>query len=799
MNIVEIGGIIIDIQYEDNYNKIFKVKCINGEIYNITCQIYSKVYKFDCIYAACTVTVSTDLNYYHILGIKMDASIEEIKIAYKKNAIIYHPDKNDGNDVQFKLCLDAYQCLLDSKTRAEHEIECKKHKIYYVPIKQPFILIAKDENSIIISIVRILSIKHAEAYKFYRKLVNLNDNVYEYVTSLAEQWYHNKDPTIIELFDDNEYNLEKFLDKWYVEYNTRQLNLLGLTNKEIKQFDLPCDIIYNKCLDNPYTIYSIKIEKADQIMNMMNKPINKVERERGIIVRKLWDNTEGRKYMCTPSKYLCSQFTGIKCHIDQLKEHYNFVVDDGLVYLKKYHQIETFIANYVINAVKTPLESSYETMYSRDDLSDDQQNAIAGSLKHKLSFICGGPGVGKSTIIAELVHNFESNKVKYLLTSFTGKAVCKIREVTKMDTAKTMHRLINEAKKSKVHYDVKAVIIDEISMVTLELLYNFLIQYKNIEQLICIGDVNQLQPIDAGCFLEQVIKSETVPIYYLTTNHRVVVKPGEIDGILCNAHAIINHDKEYPFEFTETDNFTIIEADINAVFELVNAFKQSGIKCTNMTIVTPYNICVEQLNKGCQAIFHENDPYVMDSRSMKWYQGDRVMLTKNIQSINIFNGQQGFVKSITDYNITIVFDDSDKEHLFVLEPKTKVNLKEEEEDDYDIELSVLKLQHCYATTITKSQGSEYDLVILYIPADAKETNFLNKHLFYTSMTRSKRFFYAIVSNKQLLINGVTRIPSWRCEGLYKRLITALPKIKPNIINDYEYDETEYTDADYDQY
>ena len=823
MNTVEISGVIVDVQYEDNYQKILRVKNMNGDFYHITCQIYCKVYKLDCIYALCTLnTLGNGINnvgnknYFTILGLNMDASLEDIKSAYKKNAIMYHPDKNDGNDEQFKLCLEAYECLQDSKLRTEHIIECKKQKEYYSPLKSPFILMATDENAIIIGFVRILSIVHKEAAQFYYYLTNLTENVYEYVTDLAEAWHHQKDTSILNMFGDFDYNIEVFLEKWYQDFNLRQLNLLGLSNKEVKCIGMRCNDLYRQCLENPYTIYTIGIDKADDIMIRMNKTINKVDRERGFIARRMWDNTDGRKWMATPTKYLSDQFKGIKGHVDKLKQDYHLVVDDGLAYLKRYYEMEVEVANYVTACVKGVCSIDYDVMYSRDDLSQDQQDAIQGALQHKLAFICGGPGVGKSTIIAELVHNFESHQIKYALTSFTGKAVCKIQEVTKTDIAKTMHRLINDAKKTRAHYETKVVIIDEISMVTLELLHKFLKLYNHIEQLICIGDVNQLQPIDAGCFLGEIVKANVVPIYYLTTNHRVVVEPGKVDGILSNAHLIIHHNKDYPFEFIEADNFTIMEGTMEDCLDLVRVAHKSGISCKQMTVLTPYNIWVDLLNKGCQEIFHHHDPYVEDSRGIKWYLGDRVMLTKNIRSINVFNGQQGYVKAIDNTFITVVFDheenktnktitynDNDvnngiKEHIFMLEAKSTNKHVDDEEDDYDTELSVLKLQHSYATTITKSQGSEFDLVILFIPPDAKDNSFLNKSLYYTAITRSKRFCYVIVPYIQLLLNGVVRAPLWRCEGLSKRLMKALPKIRKPTSYEDDYYGTEYTDADYDQ-
>lgn len=814
MSEIEIGGIVTDVIQRDPL--IMKVKCVSdekNEIIVVHCQFPLYIFSHDCIYAICEKTIAYFDNHYNTLGISDNATQEEIKKAYKKKAIMYHPDKNEGLEDKFKECLTAYEILSDEKEKRkydrEYEKKCKD-EMYHI-VKHPFVMIAKDKNSICISFVRILKISFRDACIFFNSVcnyVNDEDKVYDHITDLAERWHDVHDSSILGMFGSDEYNVEKLLDEWYEDYNLRQLQLLGLTKKEIHEMDLPTDVIYNKCISNPYTVYSISINKADEILERMNKEPEPQERQRGVIIRTLWENTEKKKYMCTTTRKLCS-LHNVKPHVDTLKKEYNLVVDTigtGMVYLARYHKIETYIANYVVNAVKTPLDIKYNNIeHVRDTLSADQVQAIHGSLSHKLSIITAAAGCGKSTIIAELVHNLELHNIKYALTSFTGKAVCKIREVTKKDTAKTMHRFVSEAKRIRKNDDInkfEVAVIDEISMVTLDLLYQFLVAHPTIKQLICIGDINQLQPIDAGCFLYEVIKAKVVPTYYLTTNHRVV-KGVENEGIILNSNAIISHNPEYSFEFTITDNFEVIDGDISLLMELVKVYYNAGFK-DKMTIITPYNNWVREINKRCQELLFSDEPFVVDSiRKSKWFLNDKIMLIKNIQSINVFNGQQGKVTGISETCINVVFDDTgDKVHQFVLDPKNKrVINDDDEEDDNDKELSILKLQHAYATTIMKSQGSESDFVFGFFPEGEKGNNtcFLNKTSAYTLITRSK-LRCTLIASKQLLSDIVRRSPAWRCEGLALRLSKELPVIKPNIVYDDEDDDCyEYTKEDYEEY
>jgi hypothetical protein len=678
---VEFCGIIIDINSDttlaNNNDKEFTINIIDIGKRKVKCQFYCPAKKSDCIYVVCQKVTNKNeeeiKDYYKILDLNNKCIDTEIKESYHKLAKQHHPDKNNGDDVLFKQCLAAYEVLSDEQKRKEYDKSyfkiLKSEK--YIAIKAPFILIAKDKESICITFINVFKIKYREAILFYNQVEGLtnNDTVYNYLTFLAEQWYTNKDQSVLEMFGDTSYDINKLLLYWYKDYNLRSLYLLGLTNKEIRNMNIPTYILYEKCITNPYIVYTIDINKADEILDRMNKVPNKDDRERGLIMRQLWKNLDERKYVCTKTSNLCKTFPNIKPHVESLKNDYGLVIDMGAAYILQSYKIETYIANYIINMIKNDpvtYDSPIDIPYVHNnipfirykavftiDVSEDQMLATQAALDHKFVLIIGGAGVGKSTVIGQIVHNLELRNIQYALTGFTGKSIVRIRDITKKAHAATMHRMIYNVKILKNQFEV--VIIDEISMVTTELLYQFLSVFKNIKQLICVGDINQLEPIDAGSFLHELIKSETVPTYQLTVNHRVYTVDGQRNGILLNANMIINHDTQYPFEFIETDNFNIIEGGVNYVYDIIQGCFNAGISYKDLTVITPYNRCLIDINKVYQSIYNHTLTSVTDSRGVVWKLEDRVMLTKNSSTINTFNGQEGTVVGVNKEYILVNF------------------------------------------------------------------------------------------------------------------------------------------------
>ena len=364
-----------------------------------------------------------------------------------------------------------------------------------------------------------------------------------------------------------------------------------------------------------------------------------------------------------------------------------------------------------------------------------------------------------TTCIEQIVYNLRENDMTYQLCSFTGKAVARIREVTKTQ-AQTIHRLIND--KIKIGFD--CLIIDEASMVTTELFHKLISIYSNIKKIILIGDINQLPPVSWGNLFGQLISSKTVPTFYLKTNHRVYTLSGQEDGIICNSNALITHNPMYPFEFVEKENnFVVLNGGDDVLRKAVTFYREKGINQNQMIVITPYNDNIRSLNIMIQEIYNDNKKY--EGKNRKWIVGDKVMLTKNNKDIGLFNGESGIIENVIGGFIKVNFGNGTVVEISV--------------DD--------NIEHAYALTIDKSQGSEWDHVIIYIPKFTRG-KFLNKNRLYTAVTRAKRSCCIISPDiEQLHINCI-KSPPYRFDTLSKRLTEILPVIvkkTPEIIGDHE--------------
>lgn len=410
-----------------------------------------------------------------------------------------------------------------------------------------------------------------------------------------------------------------------------------------------------------------------------------------------------------------------------------------------------------------------------------------------------------TTVISEIINNLELRGVHYAVCSFTGKAVSRIRQVTSRRSPATMHRMIAMAKKRPKRGDnispaesvcFTHLIIDEASMVTCDLMYEFFQAYPqsmNPYKITMVGDKNQLPPIGWGSLFSESIKSGTIPTYVLTKNHRVYDVSGEHDGILLNANMVINHPPEFEFEFVETSNFSLIPGSVERVYDMIRAFYSQGVKSDDIVILSPYNKDLANLNGTFQQVYNDGQRGVSDSRGKTWIIGDRVMAVKNMYDIGVFNGETGKITELTDTAILVDFGDSGS-HEFLLEPKVgndseakddprarrykkggraadAVDADEEEADDD--ERTVKLLDHAFAISVHKSQGSEYLYCILYISDMATDSGFLNQNLIYTALTRAKRAIWC-VGNIEALTQGCTRKQPFRCENLSSRLISKLP-------------------------
>jgi hypothetical protein len=694
--------------------------------------------------------------------------------------------------------------------------------------RPPFVQPAIDRDSIVQCFMRALRQGYGPAIRIYSTISRIaggDDAVIPFLTGIAQSWNDTHNADILFMFAGTEPDdVKKLLSWWHKERNLRRLYLFGLTKKEINACRMTCDEIYLKCMENPYTVPAIPLEKCDAILERLNKRPEVNDRTRGAVIRMLWNNLHERSWTGTPTRFLARQFPGIREHVEVLKADYGMVAELETAYLKFPHQVETFMADFIVEKVRedrityeTPLDQKitledgtiierHSAHFTRD-LSEDQQKATQGALDHTLCIVTGAAGTGKTTVLGQIIHNLELRGIPYAVCSFTGKAVARIREVTKKRNPATMHRLIantrtNQLDRRNTQYekevplgDYEQIIIDETSMVTEELFYDFRKAYPNAKRFTLIGDVNQLPPIGWGNLFQQAIKSETIPTYRLTTNYRVYTTEGERDGIILNANAIISHDPMYPFEFVQTDNFTVVEGPIERVYDIIRGCFAGGVRADQLVIITPYNRPLDILNRTFQDIYNLGARSVTDARGMRWMVNDRVMLLDNDKEIGVMNGETGLIRDITDQAILVDFGQAGC-HEFLLEPThNRANFEygtavpyqrrgqqmdevlDGDEGEFEDERTVKRLKLAYALTIDKAQGSEWDFEIAYID-EFNTGSFLNKNRIYTMITRAKRALWMVVTDIDALNAVAVKPPPFRCDNLARRLIATLPNLKP---------------------
>lgn len=682
-----------------------------------------------------------------------------------------------------------------------------------IVVKPPFVRVGTDRESIVNFFCKnVRGWGPARAGQLYDTIERIagEDKVDTYLSELAEIWMNKADADILQEFAEliNASNLSYLLVNWYHKFDKRRLWLLGLSNREIGECVKICGNyykIYELCLDNPFKLYPIPEKKCMEILNRLKRSPEKADIECGKIVRKMYDNMLHRSWTCTPVSFLAQEFKTLKDLGPKLLKEYDVIKEYDCAYLSYPHKVETYVAEYIAKLVKSDMvnDTTTEFVHPSDwnplsptqcrleaefressTLSEDQKLAIQGALDHKLSIITGMPGVGKTTAIRELVYNLEQRNQDYAICAFTGKAVARLRSVLCSTVPMTFHLKIKKEKSSRFRH----LIVDEASMVTIELFYSFIRRFDFPFNITLVGDPNQLPPIGWGSLFEECIKSKTIPTYELVVNHRVYHVPGEKDGILLNTKNMARHGAKstvkfglkapvLPMKFEPTGNFVLTLGNIDQIAAFATAFKQQGVCRRDITVITPYNKDLDVINKTFQELYTEDDTeHVFDSRGCRWYINDRVMMIKNDYEINVMNGEEGEVVEIDPNQIKVSFG-AGREYEFPLEPDPKkrkwgTSKEKDDEDEVEGERTVQRLVHSYCVTVHRGQGSEWNYVIFYLPPGRSQPNYITKNLVYTGLTRAKRALF-FIGNIEELEASTTRSLPFRCEKLTKRLSEKL--------------------------
>ena len=402
-------------------------------------------------------------------------------------------------------------------------------------------------------------------------------------------------------------------------------------------------------------------------------------------------------------------------------------------------------------------------------LSEKQKEAIKAVNDNNVCVITGGPGTGKTTIIKFIIELYKKENKKVVLCAPTGRAAKRMSETTGED-ATTIHRLLCLGKveeslgMERVDYaiepiDADVLIIDEMSMVDVFLMNYILKGLYMGTKLVLVGDVNQLPSVGPGNVLKDIINSETVETIELNEIFRQAAK----SQIITNAHKVNNGENflEIPKEELKEklqDFYFLNEPTQNKMIEDVISLCTGRLKkfgnydfFRDIQVLTPTKkgkLGTKELNIELQNALNPSLNGKINIKEIPqkkhgdrvFLEGDRVMQVKNNYDIyweknhkedgtGIFNGELGTIKKIDDVT-------------------KQIEIKFDDEKTAWYEYSELEqLEHSYSITIHKSQGSEFDVVIMCLPQAAPML--LTRNLLYTGITRAKKLLIVLGTKKVL--------------------------------------------------
>ncbi|MEG0898168.1 MAG: ATP-dependent RecD-like DNA helicase [Oscillospiraceae bacterium] len=542
-----------------------------------------------------------------------------------------------------------------------------------------------------------------------------------------------------------------------------------------KKWGTTAPTIINK---NPYVLCSDDIgmdfSNADEIANSVMIAPDDPFRIEGAIIYVLRANAQNG-HCCVPIEKLVDKASLLlqidnamieNAISDMLSKHSleNFVKKHNYIYLPDLYEAETYIAG----RLKMMLMLSYDFEGDNDEkinkleekleikYADLQRDAISCAISKGIMILTGGPGTGKTTTLNGIISLLENEGYNVALAAPTGRAAKRMSIVTGHD-AKTIHRLLevdfkDENGYNKFKRNVKnplpndAIIIDEMSMVDVKLFESLLKALKVGSKLILVGDSDQLPPVGAGNILKDLCDSEIISRVHLTEIFRQAAK----SLIVTNAHKIVSG---LPPDITKKDSdFFFLpepsqERASQVVCDLVNrrlpkTYGYSPI--WDIQVLSPSRqgiLGTNQLNLALQAYLNPPDKQKGEHKTpfTIFREGDKVMQNRNNYDIiwqkdgedgmGIFNGDIGIIEMIDKASKTILVNFDEKIAPYTFEMTDELEL-------------------AYAITIHKSQGNEFDAVI--IPLMGSHSKLHYRNLLYTGVTRAKKLLILIGSNQTII-------------------------------------------------
>ena len=587
------------------------------------------------------------------------------------------------------------------------------------------------------------------------------------------------------------------------------------TNMAIKIYDVygskTIDIVKN----NPYRLVEdvdgIGFLTADRIAKSIGIPFDSEFRVRAGILHALNQAVEktGNTYM--PKTLLLNQAEAI---LELSQEGRESLYDDALsgltldktviimwhdgheiVVPSKYYFYESTVAqklallNTATITKKQDVDDEIKNFEERNHIvfHDEQKEAIKNAINSGVSVITGGPGTGKTTIIKCIIEIIKQNKQRFMLLAPTGRASKRMGDATG-EEAKTIHRALEVASGdlatiSRFVYNenntfkTDVVIVDEVSMVDVALMNHLCKALPRDCKLILVGDKDQLPSVAPGNVLDDIIKSGIIKVTMLTKIYR----QSDDSLIITNAH-LINSGKMPLINNSSKDFFFEEKSELNeiknSIVDMVTRRlpKFTGLESGQIQVLAPLKagVCgIDNLNKCLQESI--NPPSIKKMELVVgntiFRVGDKVMQTTNNYNLvwkkmngfveeegeGVFNGDIGNIELIDFQTGEMVVDFEDGRRC--LYPRTEVS----------------QLPLAYAITIHKSQGSEFDVII--IPAIAGPAMILTRNLIYTAVTRAKKMVVIVGEQKNLKRMVSNNYTVQRFTLLKELLITSDKKIK----------------------
>ena len=465
-------------------------------------------------------------------------------------------------------------------------------------------------------------------------------------------------------------------------------------------------------------------------------------------------------------------FTILKERIDNGSLNTEVVGGETLIYPPYLYYAEKKVAMRLLQLQQAtePLSednlSLFIKVWEKDNqiqLAQKQKEAIKACLHHGVLVLTGGPGTGKTTVIKGILSILKAQGLKIRLAAPTGRAAKRLSETTGQK-ALTIHRLLEAnnlaqddnlqlgfSKDIDDQLDADVIILDEVSMVDIVLMHHFLNAVPDGCRIILVGDTDQLPAVGPGSVLKDIICSQKIPAIRLDE----IFRQAQTSMIIQNAH-IINAGrlpdlrKQYSdFVFYELNDDTSITQKIldlctkDLPHEGFNVLK-------DVQVLSPMHrfLCgVENLNLMLQEQLNpKKNQDELKYSSQTFRVGDKVMHIRNNYQKNVFNGDIGFIQDINNEKLTVDYFD----HIVTYE-KNELN----------------ELTLAYASSVHKSQGSEYKVVI--IPLSTSHYIMLQRNLLYTAITRAKQKVIIVGSKKALM----TAIQSNRTQKRYTLLAERL--------------------------